>query len=106
MNPIDEIIRRRQEQYATCRGVDPTAVPFEEGPLEPGSTVLREIRVHEGMSPDLEYEPGYDEGGDDGHGSEGELDLHSDLVLEESGVMFQPPIEEVIVGERRHAEIE
>ena len=88
MNPIDAKVGGQQEHGHTERAVRPRSVPFQNGSLEPGRTIIPNMVVHQGLTPDLCYEPWDDERRNDRHRFERHIDLHPDLILEEPRVVF------------------
>lgn len=88
VDPVNAKVRGQQKHCHTEGAVHPWSVSLQDGPLEPGRPIITNVIVHQRLPPDFCYEPGYDECSDDRHRLERHVDLHPDLVLEESRVMF------------------
>lgn len=63
----------------------------------PGPAILVYARVEQALAAHLSEEEGDSEDGHDGNRKEGGIDLHADLVLQETRMMFQAPVKDEVV---------
>lgn len=100
MNPVDAHVREPQEGTRRHEHVRPW---LPSSHCAERSLLHRVVQL--GPSTDVSDEPREREEVEHGERLEGELDLLSDLVLEEARVQLHAVVEDVIVGEGRDGEV-
>lgn len=73
---------------------------------QPRPAVVGDVLVEQALAADLCEEPGQGEDVDDGDGGQRRLDLLADLVLQEAGVVLEPPVKDEVVGEGAEDEVQ
>lgn len=106
MNPVDAPIRRGHEGDHAESKIRPMAVTLEHGSLEPSSSVLLQRIVQQRCTTDLPNEPRNDQSSHARHGLHRHDDLLSNLILEESRMVFQTTVEQEKVGQCRYRPVE
>ena len=92
MDPVNEEIRKQQVKSHTRDKVRPTIFPH--------------VLIQHALSPDLSQEPRKSQNVNDRRGDQGRFDLEPFLVLQESGVVFQPLVEEEEIRYRAEEKVE
>lgn len=92
MNPVDANVVKRHVQHRRDQ--------------QPGPAIVADVLVQQALAADLCQEPGQGEDVDDGDGGQRRLDLLADLVLQEAGVVLEPPVEDEVVGESAEDEVQ